>query len=97
MPTFRKKPVVIHAWPVCDLIRDLGGDLSGGTWKNLPEPVEHAYLEGKVIRFADRLHIRTLEGIMEALPDDMLIQGVKGELYPCKSDIFAATYDAVVP
>jgi hypothetical protein len=93
MPVFRKKPVEIHAWPVRDLIRDLGGDLCGGSWKNLPEPVEHAYLEGKIIRFADQLHIHTLEGIMAAGPDDMLIRGVKGELYPCKADIFAATYD----
>jgi hypothetical protein len=96
MPQFRKKPVVIDAWPVRDLIRDLGAAPPVfGVWDNLPRQVEDAYLAGKIVLFADRLHIHTLEGLMDALADDMLICGVKGELYPCKPDIFAATYDAV--
>lgn len=37
--------------------------------------------------------IHTLEGIMTAQPGDWIIRGVKGELYPCKPDIFAATYE----
>lgn len=37
--------------------------------------------------------IFTLEGVMEALPGDWIIRGVKGEFYPCKTDIFEATYD----
>lgn len=39
--------------------------------------------------------IRTLEGIMKADKDDWIIRGVKGELYPCKPDIFEATYEKV--
>lgn len=39
--------------------------------------------------------IRTLEGEMRADPGDWIIRGVKGEFYPCKPDIFAATYEAV--
>lgn len=39
--------------------------------------------------------IFTLEGPHQARPGDMIIKGVKGEFYPCKPDIFAATYDAV--
>jgi hypothetical protein len=39
--------------------------------------------------------IRTLEGDMRAEPDDWIIRGVRGELYPCKPDIFAATYEEV--
>ncbi|QYB01456.1 hypothetical protein I1A62_29940 [Rhodococcus sp. USK10] len=42
-----------------------------------------------------RLAIVTLEGEMVAMPDDWIIRGVKGEFYPCKPDIFAATYEAV--
>lgn len=38
------------------------------------------------------LFIETLEGTMEAKIGDYIIQGVKGELYPCKPDIFKATY-----
>jgi hypothetical protein len=43
----------------------------------------------------DKISIITLEGIMEASPGDWVIRGVKGELYPCKPDIFEATYDPV--
>lgn len=39
--------------------------------------------------------IRTLEGDMRATYGDYVIRGVKGEFYPCKPDIFEATYDAV--
>jgi hypothetical protein len=39
------------------------------------------------------LHVYTLEGIMSAFPGYYIIQGVKGEFYPCKPDIFEATYD----
>ena len=39
--------------------------------------------------------IRTLEGTMTANDGDWIIKGVKGEIYPCKPDIFAATYEAV--
>ncbi len=41
----------------------------------------------------DSLFIITLEGTMEAVPGDWIIKGVKGEFYPCKPDIFAATYE----
>ena len=39
--------------------------------------------------------ISTLEGDMRAYPNDWIIKGVKGEFYPCKDDIFKATYEAV--
>ena len=39
------------------------------------------------------LLIPTLEGTMQADENDWIIRGVKGELYPCKPDIFAATYE----
>lgn len=41
----------------------------------------------------DLLCIQTLEGIHLVMFNDWIIQGVKGELYPCKPDIFAATYE----
>lgn len=41
------------------------------------------------------LMIRTLEGDMRATPGDWIIRGVQGEFYPCKPDIFEATYDRV--
>lgn len=39
--------------------------------------------------------IETLEGVMTADPGDYIIKGVKGELYPCKPDIFEMTYERV--
>ena len=39
------------------------------------------------------LDIETLEGVMHAEPGDWIITGIKGERYPCKPDIFAATYE----
>ena len=41
------------------------------------------------------LMIPTLEGLHRANPGDWIIKGVQGELYPCKPDIFDATYDLV--
>jgi len=41
------------------------------------------------------LEIKTLEGILIAIPGDWIIKGVKGEFYPCKPDIFEMTYDEV--
>ena len=41
------------------------------------------------------ISIQTLEGTMIARTGDYIIQGVNGEIYPCKIDIFEATYDVV--
>ena len=40
--------------------------------------------------------IETLEGTMKANKGDYIIKGVKGELYPCKEDIFYKTYEKVL-
>jgi len=41
------------------------------------------------------LCIQTLEGEMTANIGDWIIKGIKGEFYPCKDDIFRATYEAI--
>ena len=41
------------------------------------------------------IYIQTLEGTMLASVGDYIIKGVKGEFYPCKPDIFEATYEKV--
>lgn len=50
---------------------------------------------GEILRDGDFLMIGTLEGEMCASPGDWIIRGVKGEIYPCKPEIFAQTYEAV--
>lgn len=44
----------------------------------------------------EHIAIDTLEGTMRALPGDWIIRGVQGEFYPCKPDIFVATYEEVL-
>lgn len=49
---------------------------------------------GHVLALSPDWLIHTLEGDMRASPGDFIIRGVAGEFYPCKPDIFAATYEA---
>ena len=44
----------------------------------------------------EELEIETLEGVMKANKGDWIIKGVKGELYPCKPDVFDMTYEEVI-
>ena len=86
---FRKKPVVIEAIPAKTLIYGLIP-----SWADLPDWVKAAYEQGVICNVRQSgLTIKTPEGDMIARPDDILICGVKGEIYPCKPDIFAATYE----
>lgn len=50
---------------------------------------------GSAFTYDKKLIIHTLEGDHEAKVGDYIIKGVQGEFYPCKPDIFAATYEAV--
>ena len=93
MAKFRKRPVVIEAiqW-------------TGSNW---PEVIRWAYDRGQEnVRAVGRdiklgimgtLEIETAEGTMAAQEGDWIICGVVGEVYPCRSDVFAKTYEAVVP
>lgn len=90
MAIFRKKPVQINAWQVSVLL-----ECAQNNWKALPEPIAKFYEDGNVIFCSRELTIETLEGNMRASCDDWIIQGVKGEFYPCKPDIFEATYEKV--
>jgi hypothetical protein len=87
---FRKKPVVIEAFLTSNLLLD-----AAGRWWGLPKCVVEQYDAGNIIFLPDAILISTLEGQMRAEPNDMVICGIKGELYPCKPDIFKATYEAV--
>lgn len=65
-------------------------------WQNLEGAIPPNWLQGHGTGNAgSSILIVTLEGIMRADPGDWIIRGVKGELYPCKPNIFAATYEPV--
>ena len=92
MSKFRKKPVVIEAWEVAALL--------GSTTDALPQPIRDVMgvqIDGvPMFGFGDGvIFVQTLEGTMKAELGDWIIRGVAGEFYPCKPDIFAATYDPV--
>lgn len=77
---FRKKPVVIEAmqWD--------------GTIGGMMDVKEFTGGNSKMSGTGE-LSIYTLEGPLKASPKDWIIKGIKGEFYPCKPDIFEATYD----
>lgn len=92
---FQKRPVVIEAvqwtgknlFEVTAFINGVPPVLKGvgaAKWEEYEQLVAAAGLK-----------IETLEGTMSAGVGDWIIRGVKGEFYPCKPDIFSATYDPV--
>lgn len=84
MAKFRKKPVMVDAWCYRDLTLD---DAPG--WV-LTSTIPQEASDG-----TPTLVVRTLEGDMIASWGDWIIRGVKGEVYPCKPDIFVASYTPV--
>ena len=81
--------MVIEAVPARDLIKAFNSK-----WDDLPDWANEAYEKGVIVGITEEgFTIKTLEGDHFAHRDDMVIQGVKGELYPCKPDIFHATYE----
>lgn len=90
-----KKPIVIEAITFDELAQC--GRLSGAQrYGEKDMPWSFTY-KGHAITHEndDRYLIPTLEGTMNFNRGDMLITGVQGEIYPCKMDIFEATYDRV--
>jgi hypothetical protein len=77
---YRKKPVVI------DAVLFRAGEQDGELAKDAAEGRIEYKEDGTML-------IQTLEGVMCAQPGDWIIRGVMGELYPCKPEIFAKTYE----
>ena len=91
MAKYTKKPVMIEAviYHGLDPKKMKNGFSENPQWLTdvmLNRTIEYDVQEGLVIR--------TLEGNMLVSDDDYIIKGVKGEIYPCKPDIFEMSYDA---
>lgn len=90
MVKFRKKPVVIEAF-----------QWTGGEDQTEDPTWAIEAIQAGSIRFENVgtpnvvILIDTLEGTMRGNRGDYIIRGVKGEIYPCKPDIFEASYDRV--
>lgn len=91
---YRKKPIVVEAFI-------LGTD-------NLPDWFMDQVTDKTVYLYSDQVvndpfdheresfcNIVTLDGVMRGNRGDYIIRGIKGEIYPCKSDIFEASYELV--
>lgn len=78
---YRKKPVVIDAWQL--------------TKENHAAGIPPAFQNESIMLYEGSVggEIKTLEGIMKASENDWIIKGIAGEFYPCKPDIFEATYE----
>lgn len=105
MPVYRKKPVTVNAVPVSSVLAYLGSppghareeamrDMEAWVVEGVEQGRVHAAIEGGE-GGREVLAVNTLEGQMIGQPDDMLIRGVQGEMYPCKRDIFRATYELI--
>lgn len=96
MPKYRKKPVVIEAFEfTADKRRDNSDwpEWLNEAW-NMDAGVPGAFFCDTSPPY-DEVFIHTLEGVHYVSLGDFIIQGVQGELYPCKPDIFRQTYEAV--
>ena len=88
MAKYRKKPVVIEAEPWMEL-------------SDNPDVIQWNTVSPKTIckecgaYLGNHGKIKTLEGWHIVCPKDWIITGIKGEKYPCKPDIFEATYEKV--
>jgi hypothetical protein len=87
MPKYVKRPIVIDAvqftmQTFCPEITDFIGESA-----NYPE-----CKTGGIDPSDGKFKIKTLEGDMVADLDDFIIKGINGEFYPCKPEIFHATY-----
>lgn len=83
---YRKKPVVIEAVELT-----IDGDT---TFDEITEWCNGVAYTPDLLKNVG-IDIKTLEGTMRANLGDYIIKGVKGEFYPCKPDIFEATYEPV--
>ena len=100
---FRKRPVEVEAW-LCPGGWELPEDApqwiqEAYVWPPSPTGRYREIRAGQVrpeMGFEDWVwRVGTLEGVITAQEGDWIIRGVAGEIYPCKPDIFAATYEPV--
>lgn len=99
MPRYRKKPVEVDAilWTGHNIDEVMKFIFEDDRWKSFCSSSEYVGILG--IDHTPELgtiDIPTLEGTMTVRADDFIIRGLKGELYPCKPDIFENSYEIVL-
>lgn len=89
MATFKKKPITIEAFKWT-------GGYPAEKWGVDALKRKDMWFENGPDGLPLYLKIRTLEGVMTANRRDYIIRGIAGEIYPCKPEIFEATYEEVI-
>lgn len=92
MSKYIKKPVVIEAFQYDGDFKTQDGKYYVPNWAVAAIKNGTMFFEVNN-NLPCELYIRTLEGVHHVSIGDYIIQGVKGELYPCKPDIFSETYE----
>lgn len=94
MPKYRKKPVVVEAIQFTGDVLQASDFIKG---KKDTETLKKHVSEECYKQLTSNEHyiIQTLDGAMKVTKGDYIIKGVQGEFYPCKPDIFEATYERV--
>ena len=87
---YRKKPVVIEAWEFTEKVLE-----RTDSWLRDFQKREYLHLVSQYGGEVLYIEIDTLEGRMRADLGDFIIQGVNGEFYPCKPEIFEKTYEVI--
>ena len=98
MTKYRKKPVVIEAFQMTKERRMDNSDWPSWlneAWQKKSDEAGALFRYDLGAELPDQLCIGTLEGAHLVGWGDWIIRGVKGELYPCKPEIFEMTYEAV--
>lgn len=85
---YRKKPVIIDAFCYAGDFKNSFGEYCIPNWAVKAFENKELFFKGQ-----GELYVKTLEGDMHAAVGDYIIQGVQGEIYPCKPDIFEQTYE----
>lgn len=91
MSKYRKKPVIVEAWPVKEIWHN-----ANSNWRELPSCIQEAYEKGGWVFLGNGdIVIPTIVGSVKALNGDFIIKNTNGEFYPCHPDIFENTYEKV--
>ena len=82
----KKKPIIVDAFQLTESFWD---DYDN----DYPLSINGRFIYAHSVNLKKSSDIETLEGVMEANIGDWVIKGVKGEIYPCRKDIFEETYE----
>ena len=93
---YRKKQIEVEAFQYKGVRYIDPTNLKEYLFNECPKWLSDAWDDGIIFEDETKnLYIKTLEGTMKVNIGDYVIRGVKGEIYPCKPDIFVQTYEEV--